>query len=257
MKLTVIGGSAACPNPGDASSSYLVEHDGFSLVLDCGPGSISVLRRFVKLRDVGSVFISHIHSDHTVDLVPFRYGLRYIPGGRGPKVPLWLPPNGKSFLNQLSSVFALGTEANHPFFDTEFEIAEYDPSGCITAGPFSVRFMPTTHFIPCWAMRVESAAGTLVYLADSKYIESLADFAQGADVLVCEATAPMPEPGDPRSDGHMTAAEGGHLATLASAKHLVLTHMWAENGMDTSASQARATFDGAITMARSGVQVQI
>jgi ribonuclease BN (tRNA processing enzyme) len=257
VKLTVIGGSAACPNPGDASSSYLIEHDGFSLVLDCGPGSISVLRRFVNLRDVGSVFISHVHSDHTIDLVPFRYGLRYIPGGRGPKVPLWLPPDGKRFLDRLSSVYALGSEASHPFFDTEFEIAEYDPSGCIAAGPFSVRFTPTTHFIPCWAMRIESTAGTLVYLADSKYIESLADFARGADVMICEATAPPPMPGEPLSDGHMTAVDAGRLATLAAAKHLVMTHMWAENGLAASASDARSTFDGAITIARSGVQVQI
>ncbi len=257
MRLTVLGGSAACPNPGGASTGYLVEQDGFSLVLDTGPGTVPVLRKYVNLRDVGAVVISHLHSDHTIDLVPFRYGLRYIPGGQGPRVPLWMPPRGREFLDGLSGVFAMGAETGQPFFETEFELGEYDPSRSICLGPFTVSFTPTRHFIDCWAMRIEAGGRTLVYLADSSYFPELASFASNADVLICEATMPAQSPGQPKSDGHMTAADAGRLATASSAKHLLLTHMWQEVGLGNEADQARSTFDAAITVAESGVRVQV
>ncbi len=257
MRLIVLGGSAACPNPGDASSSYLIEHDGYSLVLDCGPGSVPVLRRFTTLRNVGAVLISHLHSDHTIDLLPFRYGLKYVPGGSGPRVPLWMPPGGVGFLAKLEEVFASGPEQGGPFFDGEFAVVEYDPNGAVDVGPFHVSFTPTTHFIPCWAMRIECAGRSIVYLADTNYQEGLVPFAADADLLVCEATTPPQPPDAPKSEGHLTGSEAGKLAELAAAKHLLLTHIWQENGLAETASHARETFSGAITVAQSGVQVTV
>ena len=257
MRLTVLGGSAACPNPGGASSSYLVQEGDFKLVLDCGPGSVPVLRTYANLRDVGAVMISHLHSDHTIDLVPFRYGLRYIPNGRGPRVHLWMPPGGLSFLERLAAVFAVGPEAGEPFFDTEFEIAEYDPSRALAVGPFRITFAPTRHFIDCWAFRLECNGRSLVYLADTNYFEALESFALDADLLICEATLPSQPPDAPKSGGHLTAAEAGVLATKAHVRHLLLTHIWSEIGFDETASQARTTFCGAITIATGGTTIQI
>ena len=257
MKLTVIGGSASCPNPGGACSSFLVSHEGISVLLDCGPDSISVLRQHTKLRDIGAVVISHLHSDHTLDLVPFRYGLRYIPGGRGPQIPLWLPPGGENFLERLGQLFALGAEAEQPFFSTEFVVAEFDPDAKIDVGPFSIEFMPTHHFIDCWAMRLEAGGRRLVYLADSGFVQPLVEFAQGADVVICEATLPSEATGMPENSGHLTAAQAGEIAQRAGAGHLLLTHLWDENDVQLVAKEARSTFMGAITIAESGVQLVV
>jgi ribonuclease BN (tRNA processing enzyme) len=257
MKLTVIGGSAACPNPGDAGSSYLVTHEGSSLLLDCGPDSISKLRQHAELRKINAVLISHLHSDHTLDLVPFRYGLRYIRGARGPRVPLWMPPDGQAFLDRLGRVFALGAESNEPFFEGEFDIREYDPDGCLEMGPFTVTFMPTQHFIDCWAMRIQAGEQRLAYLADSAPIDALVDFARDADVAVCEATLSEQESGAPENSGHMTAAQAGDIARRAGVRHLVLTHLWAEHDLEATVREARATYSGALTIAESGVQVVV
>jgi len=255
MNLTVIGGSAACPNPGGACSSYLVSHERFSLLLDCGPGSVPVLREHAKLRDIGTILTSHLHSDHTLDLVPFRYGLRHIPGGRGPRIPLWMPPGGENFMERLAQVFALGAEAEQPFFATEFDIAEFDPDATLQIGPFQIEFMPTHHFIDCWAVRLQAGGRQLVYLADSGYIEPLVEFAAGADVLICEATLPEEATGTPENSGHLTASQAGEIARRAGAGHLLLTHLWAEHDLGQIASDARANFSGAITIAQSGAQL--
>lgn len=257
MKLTVIGGSAASPNPGDAGSSYLVTHESASLLLDCGPDSISKLRQYSGLRQIDAVLISHLHSDHTLDLVPFRYGLRYIPGGRGPRLPLWLPPGGRAFLDQLGRTFALGAEASEPFFDGEFDVCEYEDDSVLTVGPFTVTFLPTKHYVECWAMRVSAGGRQLAYLADSGPFEPLIEFARAADVAICEATLPAEATGSPENSGHMTAAQAGDIAQRAGVRHLLLTHLWAEHDLAAVAREARSTFSGAISIASGGVQVVV
>src|SRR5579875_1707271 len=103
MKVTVLGGAAACPNPGQGCSSYLIEHGSSSLLLDCGPDTLSTLRQATDYRSIDAIIISHTHADHTLDLIPYRYGLRYEPAGERHRIPLWLPPDGSQFLEWLAS----------------------------------------------------------------------------------------------------------------------------------------------------------
>ena len=45
MKLTVLGCSGSIPGPIGPASSYLVEHDGYRLLLDLGSGAFGALHR--------------------------------------------------------------------------------------------------------------------------------------------------------------------------------------------------------------------
>jgi ribonuclease BN (tRNA processing enzyme) len=44
MELTILGGSAAGPNPGQGCSGYLVESGTTRVVVDLGPGTFPELR---------------------------------------------------------------------------------------------------------------------------------------------------------------------------------------------------------------------
>ena len=79
MRITVLGKSPAWQDAGGACSGYLVEEDGFGLLLDCGNGVFSKLRHYRDYVDVDAVLISHLHADHFLDLVPFSYALSYAP----------------------------------------------------------------------------------------------------------------------------------------------------------------------------------
>lgn len=70
MKLTVLGSCGAWPTAGEATSGYLVEHDGFRLVLDLGYATLPQLLGHVAAVDVDAVVISHGHPDHCADLNP-------------------------------------------------------------------------------------------------------------------------------------------------------------------------------------------
>jgi ribonuclease BN (tRNA processing enzyme) len=71
VEITVLGESPSWQDAGGACSGYLIENDGFVLLLDCGNGVFSKLRRFADYLEVDAVLISHLHADHFLDLIPF------------------------------------------------------------------------------------------------------------------------------------------------------------------------------------------
>ncbi|HET7037851.1 MAG TPA: MBL fold metallo-hydrolase [Thermomicrobiaceae bacterium] len=257
MRLTVLGGAAASPNPGQGCAGYLVQSGDEQLVLDCGPDTLAVLRQHADFRQVRAVLISHLHSDHTLDLVPYRYGLKYAPGPRGARVPLWMPPGGRAFLNDLGSVFALGSERDMAFFDEVFDVAEYDPGQPLHLGRFTITFHETQHFIPAWAMRLVADSQTLVYGADTGPYPPLAAFAAHADLVVLEATMPESQQQSGERAGHLSASQAGRLAAEARARRLLLTHYWAELGPEHLVEVAAAKFPGEVLLARPGLMVEL
>src|SRR5260370_7175210 len=70
MRLTVLGACGAWPEAGQACSGYLVEQDGFRLLVDLGYATVPRLLKRVTADQVDAVFISHGHPDHCADLSP-------------------------------------------------------------------------------------------------------------------------------------------------------------------------------------------
>src|SRR5438046_117633 len=89
MRLTVLGKSPAWQDAGGACSGYLVEERDTAVVVDCGNGVFSKLRRFRDYTAVDAVIISHLHADHFLDLVPFAYALTYAPRQQPVAVDRW------------------------------------------------------------------------------------------------------------------------------------------------------------------------
>ena len=89
MRITVLGKSPSWQDADGACSGYLIGDDGFHLLLECGNGVFSKLRRFIDYVDVGAVVISHLHADHFLDLVPYAYALTYAPRQQPVPVDRW------------------------------------------------------------------------------------------------------------------------------------------------------------------------
>jgi ribonuclease BN (tRNA processing enzyme) len=258
VKLTVLGGAAACPNPGQGSSSYVLEGRRTRLLLDCGPNTISELRRHVELNEIDAIIISHVHADHTLDLVPYRYGLKYMPGLASRTVDLWAPPDSAKFFERVACAFAMAGEGPETFFTDVFTVAEYSDETPLEIGEFRIEFFRTNHPVPCWAQRISSPDGLFVYLADSGPQANLVDIARGADIFVAEGTL-IDTAGFPDDDHrlHITAFEAGSIAREAGVKHFVLTHLWSAIGFDRYCAEAKQGFGGDLVIAKPGLVVEI
>src|SRR5919202_3556415 len=89
MRLTVLGKSPSGQDADGACSGYLVEDGDTTVLIDCGNGVFSKLRRFRDYLAVDAVVISHLHADHFLDLVPFAYALTYAPRQQPVPVARW------------------------------------------------------------------------------------------------------------------------------------------------------------------------
>jgi ribonuclease BN (tRNA processing enzyme) len=81
MKLTVVGCSGSLSGPDSPASSYLVqapyENRTFSLLLDCGPGAMGALYRYLDPREIDAIGLSHLHADHCLDLTGYHVAACY------------------------------------------------------------------------------------------------------------------------------------------------------------------------------------
>ena len=102
MELIVLGASAAYPRPGGACSGYLVRDSNTNLLVDCGTGILSNLFRWVDPAYLDAIVITHLHTDHFLDIYPLRYYLQYEKRLVSP-IPVFVPSGGEQHILKLIS----------------------------------------------------------------------------------------------------------------------------------------------------------
>lgn len=244
MQLTILGCSGTFPGPLGPCSSYLLEADGFRLLLDVGNGSLGPLQARVGLQGVDAILLSHLHGDHCLDLVAYSYARRYHPEAPLPVLPVYGP---KDTQKRLCGAFEDWPE------DALCEVYDFRDlaPGHRAVGPFSIAMDRVSHPIEAYAFRISVGDKTLTYSGDTGSSENLDRLAEGADLLLCEASwhdSPRNPPGV-----HMSGREAGETAKRAAARHLVLTHIvpWADP--PALLEEASGVFGGPITLAQPGL----
>jgi len=221
VKLTVVGCSPAWPNAGSAQSGYLVEHDGGSLLLECGPGVLARLRCDRSWPEPHAIVITHFHLDHWGDLVPWVWGaLHFADLGQPPRRPaLWVPPGGIARLEHFGELLGFPD-----MFERVFALHEYTPDAPFTAGGCELTATAVPHYrVEAYGLRVSDGNRTLAYSGDSGPAPALATIARDADLFLCEATLERGElDGEPR--GHLSLDEARAAFDESGAHALVVTH---------------------------------
>jgi len=100
---------------------------------------------------------------------------------------------------------------------------------------------------------------TVVYTGDTRPCDAVIAVAEGADLLIHDGTFATEHGDRARETGHSTAREAAEVAAAAGVTHLVLTHISSRyaGAADHLAEQARASFDGDVTVARDGLTIDV
>ena len=242
MRLTVFGGCGAYPEAGQACSGYLVEHDGFRLLVDLGYAVVPRLLEHLTAGDVDAVFISHGHPDHCADLNPLLRA-RVLGGEALPPLPVYALPRA------LDAVLALDRPG---MLDDGYELHELTPGSSLDIGPFGARTRLLPHSRPNAGIRLAAGGRVLTYTGDTGPDDGVVDLARGADLLLAEASFADEVPEDLR--GTLSSAhQQGRQAAAAGARRLLLTHLLP--GTDPAAALAAAgqAYRGEVGVAAPGL----
>ena len=232
MRLTVVGCSGSGPGPASPASCYLVEHDGFRVLLDLGNGSFGALQALADPDTVDAVYLSHLHADHCLDVAPFVVWHRYSGLATKPRVPLFAPVGAERRL-------ALAYDADGDGLTDVFDFVPVG-AGRLELGPFTAMLVRTAHPVECYAIRLTADGRSLVYTGDTGASAAVVELARGADVLLSEAAHPD-IPGLPQ-DLHLTGREAGEHATAAGVGRLLVTHVPPWGDPAAQLASARAVF---------------
>jgi ribonuclease BN (tRNA processing enzyme) len=243
MRLTVLGCAGSFPGPEAACSAYLVEAQGFGLLIDFGSGALSALQRYASLDTVDAIILTHLHPDHMLDACPFVVVRRYAPDGQKPPVPVYAP------MGAAERISAAYSADNEPVDDVYTFYALQ--SGTFPIGPFTVTADRVNHPVETYGVRIEQGGRVVAYSADTAPCEALVRLAAGADLFLCEASYLDGEENPP--DLHLTGGEAGEAANKADVGRLLLTHLVPAWGSEAATVEAAcAAFAGPVEVVRPG-----
>ena len=243
MRLTVLGCAGSFPGPESACSAYLVEAQGFRLLIDFGSGSLSALQRYADMNTIDAIMLTHLHADHMLDACSYIVVRRYDPAGPRPPLPVYAP------LGAAERIAAAYSNEGDPIDDV-YTFFRLEP-GTFPIGPFTVTVDRVNHPVETYGVRVEQGGRVLAYSSDTAPCESLLRLAQGADLFLCEASYLDGVPNPP--DLHLTGGEAGEAATKADVGRLLLTHLVSAWGSEASTVEAAcAAYAGPVEVVRPG-----
>ena len=176
MKLTVLGCLGAYPYKNQGTTGYLLQSDGFNLLIDAGSATLIKLQEHLDPLDLDAVILSHYHHDHIADLGVLQYYWQ-LHHKRNPETLLSIYGHTKDSIH-FEELTMENVSKGHPYFEAEE----------LKIGPFLITFMETIHPVVCYAMRIveETTGKVFVFTGDSGYLESFADFAKDADLFLAD-----------------------------------------------------------------------
>jgi ribonuclease BN (tRNA processing enzyme) len=235
--LTVLGSCGAWPEPGRACAGFLLEYDGYKVVLDLGYAALPQLLKHCPDGAVDALIVTHQHPDHCVDVSALAR-VRYYQAPDASPIPLYCPPGVVDVLRALEP---------RPDPATVFDVRDLAPA---QVGPFELDTVLLPHYVTNLGIKLTAAGLSMAYTGDSGPSPLLPTLAEGTDLFISDATLQEPSPTTtPRYV--MTATEAATGA--AGAQRLLLTHFWPGSDRSVSVTEAQKVFAGEVIAAEEGL----
>ena len=251
-RLVLLGtkGGPSLHSPDRMPTSSLLVINGQVCVVDCGLGvTRSLVKAGVRLPQIDRIYITHLHSDHILELGPLLHtawtsGLRKTVSVFGPKGTLKVLDGFYKSL-QFDINLRIDDEGRNDLRSL-IDVKEFQ-EGVVHGGAPSVSALRVRHppVDLCYALRFDAPGWSVTFSSDTRKFPPLAEFARDTDLFVHEAmlesgidhvVARAPNSSTLREHllaSHTMVSEVAELAAEANAGHLVLHHLVPADGPGT------------------------
>jgi ribonuclease BN (tRNA processing enzyme) len=254
MQLIILGSGTAIPVIDRASPSLVLLAGNGPILFDMGPGSLRQFSRIgLNFSDLGHIFLTHFHPDHTADLVHFLFATRN-PTVLEKRTPFRIvgPRGLKDFVRGIGKAYGKWLQIPSDLITVEERTTAKRET--VKYGNLTVISQPVKHTPQSIAYRIKGPEGLdFVYSGDTGFCEGIVDLALGVDLLILEASFPDGQ----EAEGHLTPSLAGRVATLAKARRLALLHFYPEVLATDIADQCRKTYNGKLVLCRDLLSLSI
>lgn len=250
MQLIIIGSGTGAVQPHRGPAGYILKRDHQTFLLDGGAGTIKkCLEAGISYKVIDKIFYTHLHPDHTLDLITFLFATKHTPGfKRTKKLEIYGPSGFLKFYKQVTALFGAGlTEATYRIQIQELE------EGMVQIDGWQVEVKKMQHTENAIGYRFEMDGKVLVYSGDTDYGREIIELAAAADVLVLECSFPD----QMKVAGHLTPTEAGKIAAAANVKKLILTHLYPPCDAEDILTPCQRQFSGTTVIAEDLMRVDI
>ena len=275
------------PRPHRAQFSNLLIVNGTLYVIDAGDG---VARRIAKagfnVRDVGVVFITHHHDDHTAGLGTLMSAAW--DNQRTKPINVYGPPRTEELVKAAVQYFTISADIRIADggrsipIEQLFHGHDVEPGVVYQDSNLKVNVIENIHFgfhkgaaagkHKSYSYRFETPGRVIVFTSDTGPFAGLVEFAKGADLLVAEANSieqrmldlirsgqwqVMTNEEQARikrqmAEGHLSPDDVGQLAEGAAVKSVILSHLtWkADDDYSNWVDEVKKHFSGPVFVAK-------
>ncbi|MCR9138799.1 MAG: MBL fold metallo-hydrolase [Alphaproteobacteria bacterium] len=226
------GGPAIRPGSSMPTSSLLCLN-GRNYVIDCGLGvTRGLVDQGMQLKDLATIFVTHLHSDHYLELGPLIHTAWT--AGLKTDIDVWGPEGIGHYWDRFvesmkADIDIRVSDEGRPDLRALVRIHVIDDRNVLERDGLAVEAIRTQHppLIDCFALSFRTTDLHVVFSGDTAPLPELIEFAHGADLLVHEAMLESALPG-------LLERIGNGSEKLM--KHWLVSHSFAHDAAKTAAS---------------------
>jgi ribonuclease BN (tRNA processing enzyme) len=263
-RVVLLGTGNPNPDPDRSGPAVAVVTGGRPYLVDCGPGVVrraeAARRRGVEAlvaKELDIVFITHLHSDHTLGCADLL--LSPWVSERERPLRVYGPPGTRALFDGILVAYGADIENRRaglqPHTETGWQVAVTEIAQGEVFSDERVRVIafavPHAGWERAYGYRFETADRTIVISGDTGPSDAVVDACRGCDILVHEVYSASAYAGLPaewqryHGDAHTSATELAEIASRARPRLLVLYHQlfWGTSEEDLLA-EVKQTYDG-------------
>jgi ribonuclease BN (tRNA processing enzyme) len=190
VHLTFLGTGDAFASHGRFHSGYLIEAEGYHVLMEAGPTVLCAMKRMgFAPADLDIILISHLHGDHYGG-IPFLI-LEYLwESPRRKPLKIAGPPHLEERTWRLFNTMFPFSSGDLEKVRRNLQFIELEPGHRTRLGKVQIEAIRVHHMKRdlSLALKIAVAGKTIAFSGDTGWVDELVSFTAGADLFLCECT---------------------------------------------------------------------